>query len=133
MSENKDDFEKKAEDAINLAKNKAGEFIDEAKVTADKFTSEAQSVYEQNFGKNKKILAGVLAIIFGGFGIHKFALGYIKEGIILLATTYIIGAYVYGFIGFVTAGIGIVEGIIYLKKSDAEFYETYQANKKPWF
>ncbi len=29
--------------------------------------------------------------------------------------------------------IGLVEGIIYLTKSDDEFYETYVANQKTWF
>jgi hypothetical protein len=29
--------------------------------------------------------------------------------------------------------IGLVEGIIYLTMTDAQFYETYIANKKEWF
>jgi hypothetical protein len=29
--------------------------------------------------------------------------------------------------------IPIIEGIIYLTKSDEEFINTYQVNKKPWF
>ena len=32
-----------------------------------------------------------------------------------------------------TGIIGIIEGIIYLTKSDEEFYNTYQVGKKPWF
>jgi hypothetical protein len=32
----------------------------------------------------------------------------------------------------VTALLGL-EGIIYLTKSDEEFYQTYQVNKKGWF
>lgn len=74
---------------------------------------------------NKKVLAGVLAIVLGGLGIHKFVLGYTKEGIIQLV------------IGVVTCGaggiIGLVEGIIYLTKTDEEFYQTYQVGKKGWF
>lgn len=74
---------------------------------------------------NKKVLAGVLGILFGGLGIHKFVLGYNKEGVILLIAT------------IVTCGIasiiGLIEGIIYLTKSDEEFYNTYQVGKKPWF
>ncbi|MCC9072559.1 TM2 domain-containing protein [Flavobacterium sp. F-65] len=74
---------------------------------------------------NKKVLAGVLAIVLGGLGIHKFILGYTKEGIIQLV------------IGVVTCGaggiIGLVEGIIYLTKTDEEFYQTYQVGKKGWF
>lgn len=75
--------------------------------------------------ENKKILAGVLGILFTGLGIHKFVLGYNKEGIILLIAT------------ILTCGlasiVGFIEGIIYLTKSDEDFYNTYQANKKPWF
>lgn len=75
--------------------------------------------------ENKKVIAGVLAIVLGGFGVHKFILGYTQEGIIQLV------------IGIVTCGIGgiigLVEGIIYLTKTDEEFYQTYQVGKKGWF
>jgi TM2 domain-containing membrane protein YozV len=75
--------------------------------------------------ENKKVLAGVLAIVLGGLGVHKFILGYTQEGIIQLI------------LGVVTCGIGgvigLVEGIIYLTKSDEEFYQTYQVGKKGWF
>ena len=72
---------------------------------------------------NKKIAAGLLAILLGPLGIHKFLLGYTNEGIIWLV------------ISLCTCGVilGLIEGIIYLTKSDQEFYETYQANKKGWF
>ncbi|MEC4115987.1 TM2 domain-containing protein [Myroides phaeus] len=75
--------------------------------------------------ENKKVLAGILGIIFGYLGIHKFYLGYTKEGIIQL----IISVCSCGVLGI----IGFIEGIIYLTKSDEEFYQTYQANKKSWF
>ena len=29
--------------------------------------------------------------------------------------------------------IGLIEGIIYLTKSDADFIQTYQVGKKEWF
>ncbi|MGL5111304.1 MAG: TM2 domain-containing protein [Flavobacterium sp.] len=73
--------------------------------------------------ENKKIIAGVLAIVFGGLGIHKFVLGYTQEGIIQL---------ILGFCG-IGSIIGLIEGIIYLTKSDDEFYQTYQIGKKGWF
>ncbi|KRB59328.1 TM2 domain-containing protein [Flavobacterium sp. Root186] len=75
--------------------------------------------------ENKKVVAGILGILLGGFGIHKFILGYTQEGIIQIVIT------------LVTCGIGsmigFVEGIIYLTKSDEEFYQTYQVGKKGWF
>jgi TM2 domain-containing membrane protein YozV len=75
--------------------------------------------------ENKRVLAGIFALILGGLGIHKFILGYTQEGIIQL----IIGVCTCGISGI----IGFIEGIIYLTKSDQEFYNIYQANKKGWF
>jgi TM2 domain-containing membrane protein YozV len=75
--------------------------------------------------ENKRVLAGIFALILGGLGVHKFILGYTQEGIIQL----IIGVCTCGIGGV----IGFIEGIIYLVKTDEEFYQTYQANKKGWF
>lgn len=75
---------------------------------------------------NKKLPAGILAILLGPFGIHKFLLGYTTEGIIWLIISLCT-------CGTVTYLLGIVEGIIYLTKSDEEFYQMYQVNKKAWF
>lgn len=78
---------------------------------------------------SKKIAAGICGILLGGFGIHKFILGYQTEGLIMLLVTIL----TCGFGGFVMGIIGLVEGIIYLTKSDDEFYSTYMAEKKGWF
>lgn len=119
------------------AKEAASDFADGAKKTANEFTESAKEAFSSAGGENKKILAGILAIIFGSLGVHKFILGYQKEGIILLVIT-IIGyatmCFVVGtFIVMATGIIGLIEGIIYLTKSDEEFYNTYQVGKKPWF
>ncbi|WP_425235592.1 NINE protein [Ulvibacterium sp.] len=148
MSEENKDLGDKAEDAFDDAKEKAkefaedtkeaaGDFADEAKKTANEFADGAKEAMNNVSGDNKKILAGVLAIIFGSLGVHKFILGYQKEGIILLVAT-IIGyatmCFVIGsFVVMATAIVGLIEGIIYLTKSDEEFYNTYQVGKKPWF
>ncbi len=75
-------------------------------------------------GENKKLIAGLLGILIGGFGVHKFILGYTKEGIIQILLSFLCG---------IGAIIGLIEGIIYLTKSDEEFYNTYQVGRKPWF
>ena len=79
----------------------------------------------QSKQENKKVLAGIMGILFGSLGIHKFILGYTQEGIIQIV------------VSIVTCGIfsivGFIEGIIYLTKSDEEFYQTYQVGKKGWF
>jgi TM2 domain-containing membrane protein YozV len=79
----------------------------------------------KSLGADKKIIAGICGILLGGFGVHKFILGYTTEGIIQLV------------ISVVTCGaggiIGLIEGIIYLTKSDEDFVRTYIQNKKGWF
>ncbi len=76
-------------------------------------------------GAEKKIVCGILGILIGSLGIHKFILGYTKEGIIQI----IISICTCGIGGI----IGFIEGIIYLTKSDEEFVNTYITNKKGWF
>ena len=86
-----------------------------------------------------KIPAGICGILLGGFGVHKFILGYTGAGGVMLAVT--LGSL---FGGFLTCGllwpaylimhfIGLVEGIIYLCKSDEEFVRTYVDGRREWF
>lgn len=117
------EFSDDAKEFADDAKEKAGEFAKEAKETASEFANSAKETFQS--GDNKKVLAGVLGILFGGLGIHKFVLGYNKEGVILLVATILT-------CGFASL-IGFIEGIIYLTKSDEDFYNTYQVGKKPWF
>ena len=78
-----------------------------------------------------KIAAGLLAIFLGTLGIHKFYLGYTSAGVIMLLVT-LLGSLV--LIGpLVMAVIALIEGIIYLTKSDEQFYLTYVAGKRAWF
>ncbi|PKP27059.1 MAG: hypothetical protein CVU03_00500 [Bacteroidetes bacterium HGW-Bacteroidetes-2] len=100
--------------------------------TADEFKQGWNQTINQN-RENKKLIAGILAIVLGGFGIHKFILGYNKEGIILLCVTIVLGIVTCGIAASLAWIIGVVEGIIYLTKSDEEFYQTYQVGRKPWF
>ncbi|MCY3002462.1 MAG: TM2 domain-containing protein [Planctomycetota bacterium] len=78
---------------------------------------------------SKRVAAGVCGILLGSLGVHKFILGYTKEGVIMLLITVLTCG-----IGSAATGlIGLIEGIMYLVKSDAEFEETYVRNKKGWF
>jgi TM2 domain-containing membrane protein YozV len=74
--------------------------------------------------ENKKVAAGILGILVGALGIHKFYLGYTKEGIIQILLNLLCG---------LGSLIGLIEGIIYLTKTDEDFYQTYQVGRKPWF
>ncbi|PAX59840.1 hypothetical protein CK510_05030 [Brunnivagina elsteri CCALA 953] len=90
------------------------------------FSSESESLYIAN---QKRVYAGFCAIFLGVFGIHKFILGYNKEGIIMLCVTLFSGGSLASIVGIV----GIVEGIIYLTKSEKEFLKIYINSKKAWF
>jgi TM2 domain-containing membrane protein YozV len=80
---------------------------------------------------SKKVAAGVLAILLGSLGIHKFYLGYHLPGAILLAAGTV--GWLLVFPGLAAVAVGIIEGVIYLTKSDDEFNQTYIANQRPWF
>ena len=127
-------------------KDKADELKDDVKEPADKVSEEAKSAAKDikeswnettSSKENKKLLAGLLALLVGYLGVHKFILGYNKEGFILLGG-FVVGLLTYCFIIgiFIIMAVAIVpfiEGIIYLTKSDEDFYQTYQENKRPWF
>ena len=121
------------------AKDAVNDFAEDAKETAKEFSQSAKEEWNKvtNGTDNKKVLAGLLGIFLGAFGVHKFILGYQKEGIIMLVLSVVgivlscvgIGVLLVWAVGLV----GLIEGIIYLTKSDEEFYNTYQAGRKPWF
>ena len=78
---------------------------------------------------SSKIPAGICGILLGSLGIHKFILGYTGAGLIVLLATVL----TCGIAGVVTHLIGLIEGIIYLTKSDEEFVRIYVDGRKEWF
>ena len=76
-----------------------------------------------------KIPAGIFGILLGSLGIHKFILGYTGAGLIMLLVTIL----TCGVAGIVMHVIGLIEGIIYLCKSDEEFVRTYVDGRREWF
>lgn len=82
-------------------------------------------------GAEKKIAAGICGILLGSLGIHKFILGYHMEGVIMLVVS-LLGSFIV--IGPALMGlIGLIEGILYLTKSDEDFVATYVRAKRGWF
>jgi TM2 domain-containing membrane protein YozV len=77
-------------------------------------------------GADKKISAGLLAIFLGALGVHKFYLGYTTAGIIMLVVSLFS-------CGTIMGVIGLIEGIIYLTRTDEQFVSTYVNGKKEWF
>jgi len=117
--ENNNDAFDNAKESAEKAAEKIGA---EAKEAASDIKEEWNAVTSS---ENKKMIAGILALLIGSLGIHKFILGYTQEGVLQIVIT------------IVTCGLGgiipLIEGIIYLTKSDEDFYQTYQVNKKGWF
>lgn len=76
-------------------------------------------------GAEKKLACGLCGILLGGLGIHRFILGDTTGGILRIV------------ISLVTCGagsvVGLIEGIIYLTKTDQEFVDMYVNGKKAWF
>ena len=81
-----------------------------------KSSSESQSIPTHKIIKSR-VTAGVLAILLGGFGAHKFYIGKIGMGVL----------YLIFFWTLIPTIIGIIEGIIYLTstKTDEEFTSKY--------
>jgi TM2 domain-containing membrane protein YozV len=78
---------------------------------------------------SNKIAAGIFGILLGPFGIHKFILGYTGAGLIMLLITIL----TCGLAWPLTHIIGLIEGILYLAKSDEEFVRIYVDGRKEWF
>ncbi len=105
-----------------------------------------------------KLVAGLLGILLGWAGAHKFYLGMKRPAMMQLAVggggvvlalvvgnifvalgIFGIGLFIgllmfaVGYIALMAAGIlGLVEGIIYLSKSDEEFQTIYVTGQKQW-
>lgn len=80
-----------------------------------------------------KVVAGLLAIFLGSLGIHKFYLGYSREGLIMLVITLVAGAFSVGLVALLVQTLGLVEGIIYLTRSHQDFDAIYVQGRKGWF
>jgi TM2 domain-containing membrane protein YozV len=78
---------------------------------------------------SNRIPAGVCGILLGGLGVHKFILGYTGAGLIMLLVSLLTCGLAY----WVMHIIGLIEGIIYLCKSDEEFVRIYVDGRKEWF
>lgn len=77
----------------------------------------------------RKVAAGVCGIVLGAFGVHKFILGYTRTGLMMLLVTILTC-----FLAFpVMHVIGIIEGVLYLVKTEDQFYRDYVAGRRNWF
>lgn len=89
----------------------------------------AVPAFVSNPRASNKIPAGICGIILGAFGVHKFILGYTGAGVLMLLVTILSCGVFYPVMHL----IGLIEGIIYLAKSDDDFVRTYVDGRKEWF
>ena len=86
---------------------------------------------------SNKIAAGICGILLGSLGVHKFILGYTGAGLIMLLVSLLAPFFTCFTFGFLATGvmglIGLIEGIIYLCKSDDDFVRTYVDGRREWF
>lgn len=78
---------------------------------------------------SNKIVAGIFGIVLGGLGIHKFILGYTGAGLTMLLVSVLSIGILYPLMHL----FGLIEGIIYLTKSDDDFVQTYVDGRRAWF
>lgn len=109
-------------------------------VDFEAFGGEARAIYREVAGQGSepksKVAAGVLGILLGGLGIHKFYLGFVGPGLVYLLVNTIgwfITIWLLGIPNMVLGIMAFVEGIIYLTKTDEEFERLYVIEKKQWF
>lgn len=82
-------------------------------INAIRGETEGEGIVVTGEDSKSKIVAGALAIFLGGLGVHKFYLGYTKEGLIMLAT-FFLGGFLLAIPSLVMAVIGVIEGFKYL-------------------
>jgi TM2 domain-containing membrane protein YozV len=70
---------------------------------------------ELTVSPKNRVVAAVLALLLGGLGAHKFYLGKVGLGILYLVFVWT----------FIPAIVALIEGIVYLTKSDEEFSVKY--------
>jgi uncharacterized protein DUF4339/TM2 domain-containing protein len=96
-------------------------------------------------GGTNRVAAGILGILFGQFGVHKFVAGLTTGAVTMLCITLgcVVGAFgimcifppaillIFG--PAVMHIIGVIEGIMYLCCTDEQFYVRYVVEKRQWF
>ena len=134
---NEDEINSLKEQIESLKKNKE---IENLKSEIESLQKEESPKIEEGLSnteidelKSRRTSIGILGIIFGFLGVHKFMLGYKREGFILLGVSIIGGIITCGVAIIVTDIIGIIEGIMILNKTPAQFKKTYIDKKTAWF
>lgn len=87
----------------------------EAEICPECGVRQGEPAADQSTSDKDRVTAGVLALILGGLGAHKFYLRKHGQGILYLFFSWTL----------IPLLVGLVEGIIYLTKTDEEFQQRY--------
>lgn len=90
-----------------------GEKISDTALSCPKCGARQKGV--KTINEKNKTTAGLLGILLGGFGIHKFYLGKTGLGFV----------YLIFFWTFIPAIVGFIEGVIYLTMKEEDFEKKY--------
>jgi TM2 domain-containing membrane protein YozV len=82
-----------------------------------------------NPAESKRVAAGICGLLIGALGIHKFILGQTGAGLTML----LVSVLTCGLAAPIMHVIGLIEGILYLTKTDEQFYQEYIVGRKAWF
>jgi TM2 domain-containing membrane protein YozV len=74
--------------------------------------------------KDQRMIVGIVAIVIGSLGIHKFMMGKTNAGIIQIVASLCFG---------IGSLIALIEGIIYLLDNDDRWYNERVIGPKAWF
>ncbi len=85
-----------------------------------------------SLGEKNKWVAALLAFIVGGLGIHKFYLGKNTAGFIML-TVFLAGIILAAIPTIIVSLVAFIECIIYVVKSEQQFYDDYVVGDRAWF
>ena len=97
----------------------------------------AKRIQSQNYSDEERILAskkmaaGILATLLGGWGVHNFYLGYPTAGVIMLLVWLSNFILIVPFL--VIWIIAIIEGVRYLTIPEEQFVEEHINHNKSWF
>jgi len=80
-----------------------------------------------------KWVATLLAAVLGPLGIHKFYLGYKKEGQIMLLVTLAGSIFTLGFAAAAMGIVSIIEAVNYVILTQEDFERIYVYGYKAWF
>ena len=79
------------------------------------------------------VIAALLAIFGGVFGIHKFYLGYYQTAFTMMAVSIVGGIVTFGLAAAAVWVMAIVEAVIYASCTQSAFEEAYVIGRRDWF